>query len=182
MSQNVNVYKCPEDKLSKNAIQNGAVRTKVLYSYTAPSVLSGAPIHLLRTTVWPSDVPSGYQWDRDWLRYGIRSVPWMIVEEHESWYLNFATDANWCNDDSISNRHRGAGSIAHTDGSVSNRDYPFKRDSQRMNAWMVLFDLTDKRLVTAGTMSDVLVDLNNYYHDWNPVHFGYMCRAPSIPH
>jgi hypothetical protein len=183
MGQQVNAYKCPEDKLVKNASQNGSARQKVLYSYTAPSTLSGAPIHLLRSTMWPKEIKSGYQWDKDWKAVAIRSVPWMVVEEHESWYLNFATDANWCNDDSISNRHRGKGSIARTDGSVSNRAYPRQvvptMSSPFMIAWMVLFDLTDKRVVTAGTMADVQADSNNYYGGaW--CHFGYMHRAPSV--
>lgn len=148
LAWNAAVYKCPEDKLDPRAQHNNEVRQKVLYSYTAPPILSGAPLALLNGTLWATDFPNNYMWLTQWQNYARSSLPWMILEEDEEYYLNFTTDSAWSNDDSLTDRHRGRAAVVHTDGSVSSRKY--QRVPRRMTAWMVLYDLTDGRLVTAG--------------------------------
>ena len=118
---NKQIYKCPQDKLDPRAEQNGNLRQKVVYSYTAPSILTGAPIPLLKSTLWPVDFPSNYKWQKDWQTYAKTSLPWMILEEDEAWYLNFVTDSAWSNDDGLADRHDGRANIAHTDAGASAR-------------------------------------------------------------
>ena len=155
VGKNVEVYKCPEDKLDKIAQRdNGQVRQKTLYSYTAPPLLSGAPVGLLLRSRWVEKFGRFYNTYRGYKRGKAtgHSLPWMIVEEDEAWYLAFVTDSAWSNDDSISERHDGKGAIAHLDGSV--KLYKFQREPARFNAWKLYYELTDRRVVTAGVYSD----------------------------
>ncbi|MFH1747353.1 MAG: type II secretion system protein [Planctomycetota bacterium] len=145
---NAAVYKCPEDKLTSVAEDAGEFRRKMPYSYTAPPILSGAPVELLKGTLYPVDFPVNYLWLMHWEEYAHSSAPWLIVEEDENYYLNFCTDSAWSNDDTLTDRHDGRATIAYADGSVSTRQY--QRQPRRLDAWMVLYDLTDGRLVTAG--------------------------------
>lgn len=143
------VYKCPQDRLDPFVEGDGEVRRKLPYSYTAPPILSGAPLELLKATLWPEDFPDGYFWMAHWKEYVRTTSPWLIVEEDERYYLNFCTDSAWSNRDGVTARHDGRGAIAHADGSVSIRRY--QRQPQRLDAWMALYDLMDGRLVTAGS-------------------------------
>ena len=180
VSSDTKVYKCPEDKLNtktEQGPQDRGYRAKVLYSYTAPKLLSGAPLHVLRSTVFPDKVPPGYKWDTDWRIRGVRTVPWMIDEESEGWYLNTCYDSAWTNVDGLTNRHRGKASIAHIDGSVSQRAYSqgkvVNNDHREddLNAWTVLFERSDRALVSAGYMCDVY---------GNPHQFGSILRTQAI--
>ncbi len=157
-------YKCPEDKLDSRAWNGGTARTKTLYSYTAPSMLSGAPLALLNHTLFPHDFPANFTQDTpgdEWKKYARTSLPWMIIEEDEGASLNFVVDSAWGNLDRVTDRHRGKGSIAHTDGSVSNRKYQNSADKNygayvplTLVANMVFYDLTDGRRIGAGQWYD----------------------------
>jgi hypothetical protein len=178
VSQDPNVYKCPTDKLRKTTFGG---TEKTLYSYTTPLLLDGAALQRLKSTVFPGRVEAN-QWsgaDGEWKTWGVRSVPWMIVEEDEEIFLTICRDSAWCNVDAISARHAGKGSVAHTDGSVSQRAYPRVRqlitrneadggEHRYMYAWKVWFERSDGRYIRAGTMAE---------DDGSGIHFGYLSRA-----
>lgn len=119
-------------------------------------------------------------WQGYWERALERSVPWMIVEEHETYFLADALDSAWSNYDSLTDRHMGQACVAHVDGSVSARSYwrvsmdvrigNDSRHSRKFEAWKAYYELTDGRLVSAG------------YHDTNryDVEFGFLRTAPAV--
>jgi prepilin-type N-terminal cleavage/methylation domain-containing protein len=148
VGQNDKVYKCPEDLLDNLALSGNATRRKPLYSYTAPVILTGAPLGLLRNTLWPTDYGKNYNWRKNWSTHCLRSLPWMVVEEDEGEFLAFVADSAWCNIDTLTVRHKGSASLAHTDGSVSARRYA--KQPKPMTAWFVLFELNDGRIISAG--------------------------------
>jgi prepilin-type N-terminal cleavage/methylation domain-containing protein len=148
------VYKCPEDRLDNAALSGNAVRQKPLYSYTAPSILTGAPLGLLKSTLWAKAYPANYDWRTQWNTYTVRSHPWMIVEEDEAEYLAYVTDSAWSNVDSLTARHAGAATVAHLDGSAFVRTYD--KLPKPMIAWYTLFELTDGRIISAGNWGDAI--------------------------
>ncbi|RMF76235.1 MAG: DUF1559 domain-containing protein, partial [Planctomycetota bacterium] len=158
VGRQVEVYKCPEDKADAGEIEgyDGGVYNKTLYSYTGPSLISGAKTELLKDTYWPENFPDNYRWNQDWQRYSVRSLPWVIVEEHESQHLAYVTDSAWSNVDTISDRHKGKGTVGHLDGSVSVRKYQRRykaiiwEATGVVDCWKVLFALRDGRIFTAG--------------------------------
>lgn len=157
------IYICPEDHLDEYAQNGGQFRRKaLLYSYTAPTLLTGARRSALKETRWAEDFTKGYHWDQGWQRKATgRSLPWMIVEEHEGYSLNFVADSGWANVDTLTQRHPGGkASIAHIDGHVSNHHYQFDKENKPPNpwatvdAWKVYYQLGDGRLVSAGPWTD----------------------------
>ena len=95
-------------------------------------------------------------------------MPWMIVEEDEREYLADVTDSAWSNVDILTNRHGGRACVTHTDGSVSVRAYQRANNRwSKFHAWDAYYELTDGRLVTAGTWGD-------------DVTFGWLRRAPAV--
>jgi len=170
--RDANVYKCPEDRIDSTVHSSNESRTKVLYSYTAPQLLSGAPMNLLMSTLAPRDIPNRMNILLNWTNYsGVarRSQPWMIVEEDAVYWLNFNTSAGWSNEDSITDRHNGRGSVAYVDGSVDTRKYP--RGLRRMFANHVFYDLRDGRLVEGGrwpVLMGGIRDLPDRFPDRHP--------------
>jgi prepilin-type N-terminal cleavage/methylation domain-containing protein len=166
------VYKCPVDKFDRWTTEGGSLE-KPLYSYTAPALLTGAPISLLQRTRWPNNFVE-FHWDEDWEKALENSMPWMIVEENEFEHLAAVCDSAWSNEDTLTVRHNGKACVAHIDGSVSARAYqvvPGKKwdaDAYKEHdAWTTYYELTDGRLVTAGI--------------WNPhPTFGYLRQAPAV--
>ena len=157
VGRNVKVYKCPEDRASSQFVdtQNHINRKKPPYSYTAPVILTGAPLSLLKRTRFADNFDPPFNYARDWNKAYGHSQPWMIVEEAESHYIADTYDSAWSNLDEMATRHRGKGAVNHTDGSATMREYQHstdRRDRRRsMDAWKVYYELTDGRIVTAGT-------------------------------
>ncbi len=170
------VYKCPVDKFDRWTADGRDIFEKPLYSYTAPVLLTGAPIELLQRTRWPGDWERTFSWRTQWDEALEYSVPWMIVEEDEYRYLAHYLDSAWSNWDTISDRHEGRGCIAHTDGSVSVR--AFKRfpnidggpHSVWFDSWKTYYELTNGRLVSAGP----------YVPRNDPLTFGLIRRARAL--
>lgn len=148
VGRNEKVYKCPEDKMDKLARRSDGARPKVLYSYTAPAMLSGAPLSLLKQTYYPDGFPYNYLDRKNWEEYCRPMATWMIVEEDEGWYLNFVDDSGWSNKDAVSDRHFGGGALAHPDGSVSVRK--FQREPKLLEANFLRYELTDGRMISGG--------------------------------
>jgi prepilin-type N-terminal cleavage/methylation domain-containing protein len=146
------VYVCPSDKFYR--IKNPDEDPR--YSYTAPFLLTGAPVSLLKRTRWAVDFDA---WDyrNDWRTKPMgESQPWMITEEDETYYLANVQDSAWSNWDMITNRHFGAGTVGHLDGSASQRKYPRNEFTLNNNwdgnlvAWRVYYELTNGDMVSAG--------------------------------
>lgn len=167
VGQQAAVYKCPEDSLEKRAeIVNGQIRTKPLYSYTAPPLLSGAPTSLLKRTRWPENFGPGWNYETDWNIAAAHSQPWMALEEDAGKWLAYYVDSAWSNIDIITDRHRGKGCVSHIDGSVSLRR--FQRFPADVDAWHVYYELTDGRVVSASGW------------DPGPPKFGFLRTAPGL--
>lgn len=173
------VYKCPADIQDRVALSAaGEVRFKPLYSYTSHKMLTGAPLSILSRTRWVENWSAPFNYLTDYsARASGASMPWMIVEEDESYYLAYVTDSAWGNVDTISSRHYGQGGVAHTDGSVTMRKYQLFPDNigsgpvgGRDGAWRVYNELADGRIVNCGPWEP----LSNV----NPFRFGYLRRKP----
>jgi hypothetical protein len=174
MGRQVEVYKCPEDKIdvaTAHSANLGGERSKPLYSYTGPMLLTGAPVAFLKATYYGHDFsPADADRPRRLVRlFSRRDAPWMIVEEDIERNLVNWMDSAWSASDQISDRHNGAGAVAHTDGHVSVRAY--QRTPLAMTASQVVYELIDGRFVTAD--------------EWRQdiVYFGYLrdrSRAKAI--
>lgn len=144
-----NVFKCPEDNLDPRVSDGPDARKKVLYSYTAPHMLTGAPLALLKSTLYPLGFGTGnpaHGWST-YSKYARSTMPWMITEEDAVWALNYNTSAGWSNEDSITDRHSGRGAVCYIDGHVDTRSY--QRRPRRMIAKDVFYELHDRRMVSA---------------------------------
>lgn len=143
------VYKCPEDALTKLVEKGSQAFEKPPYSYTAPVMLTGAPVELLVRTRFPETFDSSWNDLKDWNKATGHASPWMIVEEDERFRLAEFLDSAWCNVDEIADRHRGRGAIAHADGSGTMRG--FQKNPAPLTAWKVYYELSDGRIVSAGS-------------------------------
>jgi len=168
VGENEEVYKCPEDlrdPVSEREFESNDVRRDTLYSYTAPKILTGAPIPLLLRSRWAERFDAPVNW-YEGFRQGkanAASGPWIIVEEDEGYHLAFVADSAWSNVDRITNRHDHKGAIAHVDGSMSLQKLQRNpSDNMSFRAWLLYYELTDGRVVTTGP------------HDG--VRFGYITR------
>lgn len=170
LGDQVKAYWCPDDKMFRQAQQGNQFRNKPDYSYTAPALLTGAPLHLLNRTHWPGQFTTWYT-PTDWDKTTEHSMPWMLVEEDESEYLAFVTDSGWSNVDILTNRHKGRACIAHTDGSVSVR--ATQRFPLKLDAWKVYYHLSSQAIVNAG-------DWGRNQGGHADVKFGYIRKARRL--
>lgn len=160
------VYKCPEDKLDRTRLHNGTtLRLKPRYSYTAPPVLSGAPMSKLRAMRWAEKFTT-FNPTTDYSRALGRSLPWLVIEEDENLYLGSVLDSAWSSADQISTRHRGRGAISHTDGHVELRKTQLKPTP--MTSQMTYYELHNGKLMMAGQWDYIAGGQNR------PVRFGYI--------
>ncbi len=173
VGRQLKVFKCPEDKLDSVAdVLGNELRNKTNYSYTAPGMLTGASIEWFEATLWPENFPDNYRWRRDLGRYAVRSIPWMIVEEHEGQHLVWHDDSAWGNVDTLSDRHKGKATVGHMDGHASVRKYQRKQVdvlsydvTGTLDAWKVIYQMRDRRLITAGGHSGRMGFLRNVATD-----------------
>lgn len=143
------VYKCPVDAMDNRTVSDtGTAVNKTPYSYTAPQLLAGAPISLLRATRWASTWTSSWNWQTDWDKALNYSQPWIMVEEDENLNLNTVTDSAYGNVDCPTDRHNGQAAIACIDGSARMRTFP--RLPTPLDCWKMYYELADGRWVTAG--------------------------------
>lgn len=177
--RNDKVYRCPSDTLEGRVFRDsdGRQATAGPHSYTAPPLLSGAPLAMLKMTRFPDYTFSNWRDDLDWNKATGHSMPWMIVEEDSFEYLWYVKDSAWSNVDMVTDRHKGAGTIGHTDGSATVRKLQRKpasgsgRDANGFDAWKCYYELMDGRIVTAGIWA--------YGQNEHPT-FGYLRRAPAL--
>ncbi|TWT44815.1 hypothetical protein RAS1_12330 [Phycisphaerae bacterium RAS1] len=148
LGQQDRVYKCPDDKLDRTLFTTGGPVRKPEYSYTAPALLTGAPISLLKATRWPAQFFHAWSTNSHWNRTTNYSMPWLIIEEDPTNSLATTTDSAWSNLDRVADRHQGRGVIGHVDGSANPRK--FQRSPLPMNAWAVYYELSDGRIFATG--------------------------------
>ncbi len=149
------VYKCPQDKLDvidRGPFGNVANETK--YSYTSPSLLSGAKPNSLRRTMWHDNFSSSVTWS-DWSSAAHSTVPWILIEENEAEALAYVTDSAWGNVDSIAPRHSSEKTmVGFLDGHA--QATKFQRSPVALTAWHVYYELIDRRIMTAAYWYDTL--------------------------
>lgn len=113
------VYKCPTDLSDVADDLNPPLSNTTKYSYTAPPMLSGASIDLLRGTYFADNFPANHAYWK-WEEYAKRSLPWVLIEEDEEKHLANVKDSAWSNEDRVSDRHSGGrGMIGFIDGHAS---------------------------------------------------------------
>ncbi len=162
------IYKCPEDLLDViEGGEFGGFANDTKYSYTAPTLLTGASIEMLKFTRWAVDFDEDQSWE-DWDESTVSSIPWLFFEEDESEALAFVKDSAWGNVDGLSNRHRDQTLVAHVDGHVEMRT--FQRKPIELEAWRVYYELTSGKIITCG-----------FWYDTRdrPIRFGYL-RGKNI--
>jgi prepilin-type processing-associated H-X9-DG protein len=153
VGENEAVYKCPEDKLDvvdSSSFGQMAIPTK--YSYTAPSLLSGATMSMFESTWWADGFSASDGWTQ-WRRNTLQGPPWLILEEHELEALAYVTDSAWGNEDTLTDRHQGRAMIGHMDGHAAPRK--FQRGVVTLDAWRVYYHLTDGRIVSCRFWYDL---------------------------
>lgn len=154
------VYKCPEDNIERIAstATPGQTTKKPLYSYTAPKLLTGAPIALLKGVRFHDRLQStqvnSANYRTFWRQAMGHSLPWLLTEEDETWYLVSVFDSAWSNTDSLSNRHNGAGTIAYIDGHVDHRKLPRNSETFRWTCWNLYYELQNGMVVSGGPYLD----------------------------
>lgn len=158
------IYKCPQDKLDvidRGPFGNVANETK--YSYTSPSLLSGAKPASLVRTMWHDGFSTSLTWS-NWGESTRSSLPWIMVEENESEALAYVTDSAWGNVDSVAPRHSAQKSmVGYIDGHAG--PTKFQRSPVAFTAWHTYYELSDRRVITAG-----------YWYDkiGKPIRFDYL--------
>lgn len=161
------VYFCPDHERFREQDSTTVRR----YSYTVPLGLTGAPVSLIRRTLWEMrPIATTGSWHR-----ATRSteIP-IIIEEDVHWYLEYTRDGAWSNDDSISLRHQKGGFVGFFDGHAEL--LKTQRTPIRMTSWHVWFELYDNRVVSAGPYQD------NREPRYQLVRMGYMrYHAPNVP-
>lgn len=169
------VYFCPNHKALPEDRSTGLKR----YSYTAPLVMAGAPIHLPRRCLLLTHPgrtgPPLNRWE-----YATRSVlPPLVVEEDTRYFLEYVRDSGWSNWDSISTRHRGRGFMAFLDGhvermNVSNGRQPNVEDDfyrfKALNGWLAV----GHKHVNLGNYQDPTLAANDPVLGFKPVRMGYL--------
>lgn len=148
---NAEVYRCPTHRIALET--NQAVTYPTLEnrtSYTGPTLLTGAPISLLKTARYPNTtVPNATIPQKNDLLNTM--LPFCLVEEDSDWYLSRSGDSAWGNVDRFTDRHRGAGAIGYIDGHSEHRKMPrTPNGGSATQAWQCLFELTNGRYVSAG--------------------------------
>lgn len=166
VAENEAVYKCPEDKLDViDAGPFGNQARPTRYSYTAPSMLSGATVSMFESTWWAEDFGTSHNWWQ-WRHDTRQGPPWLFVEEHELEALAFVTDSAWGNDDTLTDRHQGRAMIGYMDGHAAARKY--QRHPVVLDAWNVYYHMTDGRMITCGYWYDL---------DGNVIVFDYLRKG-----
>ncbi|HMQ16080.1 MAG TPA: DUF1559 domain-containing protein [Phycisphaerae bacterium] len=158
------LYKCPQDiidVIDGGPFGNFANETK--YSYTAPPLLTGARMEMLRATRFADGFPANHSWQW-WKSFTTQSLPWLLVEEDEEEALAYVADSAWSNVDRVSDRHPGRrGMMAYLDGHAGARK--FQRMPKALDSWRVYYELTDGRIAWARHIIDT---------QGKPMRFGYL--------
>lgn len=141
------VYLCPTHRLAREGDSAAQRADEHRSSYTAPTILTGAPITLLQRVRYPATGFGGNVIPQ--LRDAVESaMPIILVEEDANWYLVRSDDSAWANWDQFTDRHRGFGGVGFVDGHAEHRQFP--RQPNPMTAWNLLFELVDGRFISAG--------------------------------
>ncbi|MFO0839742.1 MAG: prepilin-type N-terminal cleavage/methylation domain-containing protein [Phycisphaerae bacterium] len=165
VGQSVKIYFCPNHENFPEDYSSQLRR----YSYTMPSVMSGAPTALLKRGMMEVNITSPV---RNWRNSEVTFVAPMLMEEDTRFYLEYVRDSGWGNADTITDRHRGKGHMGFIDGHVAG--YKFQRGNIYFSAWRLYYELTNGKVVSAGHWQDT-------QGPWFRVRMGFIRRAPAEP-
>ena len=163
------IYICPTHRLIRESDTAQQRQIEHRSSYTAPTILSGAPLSLLKSVRDPNKVLERQTIPR--LEEAVENMmPAIVVEEDAQWYLVQSRDSAWANWDQFTKRHRGKGAAGFVDGHAELRKFPFHPNTDdALTSWHLLYELVDGRIISAG--------------HWNPggrrVRMGWLRDAPS---
>ncbi len=141
------VYRCPKHRIERETQGPSGQSLELRLSYTAPAMITGAPISMLRVARYPQNPPdAGTKPPRaDAVNH---MIPPLLYEEDSQWYLDASDDSAWSNWDEITTRHRGAGAIGCVDGHAELRKFP--KSPMPLTAWHILYQRDDGRMFAAG--------------------------------
>ncbi len=164
VGEQARIYFCPNHEVFPEDFSTLIKR----YSFTMPSVMSGAPLAMLKRALYEEKVTT----PRNWRNASQTFLPPLLMEEDVQLHLEYVRDSGWANNDTITNRHRGGGHLGFIDGHAA--WYRFSR-APLFNAWRLYYETTDGRMVSAGHWQDPT----------RPPHFrvrmGFIRRAPAEP-
>jgi prepilin-type N-terminal cleavage/methylation domain-containing protein len=145
---NDRVYRCPNHLLFHETSGRYQRGIEWQTSYTAPVILTGAPLALLKQVRYPEDPPNGDQIPKK--EDSIKAMmPLVIAEEDSIYYLVQSRDSAWSNVDEFTTRHfRKTGGGGYIDGHAEHRAYA--KDPRPLTSWHLLYELIDGRMVSAG--------------------------------
>ena len=178
--QQEKVYFCPNHE---HFSEEGSTQTK-RYSYTAPAVITGAPVSLVRRCLLydpPQVNPPPYRNQWQSAQYSLM-LP-VLIEEDVQFSLESVRDSGWSNMDSVTTRHEKQGHIGFVDGHVEMRAFaPGRRlamdDPKRfraLNGWLEI----SKKHVGLGTWQDSSGPTDPLL-GYPPVRMGYLLKYNSV--
>lgn len=175
VGQSEKVYFCPSHERFDEEGSTSLRR----YSYTAPLAITGAPVNLVKRVLW-EDPPWFENPDsRSYTRSTYACLLPVLVEEDVRYWLEWARDGAWSNDDSITDRHGGRGHLGFIDGHVEG--HAFAHEPIRTTAWHMYLQLTNGRYVSNGPFTDPNDPTTNDPQG-KRVRMGYLqSRAPLEP-
>ena len=162
------VYICPTHRLIRESDTSQQRQIEHRSSYTAPTILSGAPPSLLKSVRYPNRVLGRQTIPR--LEDAVEHMmPAIVVEEDARWYLVRSTDSAWANWDQFTKRHRGKGAAGFVDGHAELRKFPsLAYTDSALTSWHLLYELVDGRIISAG-----------HWNEGGRLGMGWLREAPS---
>jgi prepilin-type N-terminal cleavage/methylation domain-containing protein len=131
MGNNAQAYSCPDDTADR---QYSVHPQDARYSYTAPTVTSGAPLEILVDAHYRKEADGTSNLNYHPTNHTANMRPFggvpIIVEEDYEWAISWSPDSGWGNDDCITARHLansrrlGYGNIAFHDTHVGRVQLP----------------------------------------------------------
>ncbi len=177
------VYRCPHHYIPREDDPQQLRR----FSYTAALAVDGAPIPLIKRAIYEDPLQTYNESQRDWRRSTKSMMAPVLIEEDDTFGLRYSLDGGWSNYDTLTDRHRGRGTMGFVDGHAELRTFPRSVNRQAVvdqhqhfKAWFLFYDLVDGRKVTAGPYWDYK-DPFTQLDPQGLIRLGYFFRAPGEP-
>lgn len=162
VGNSVGIYHCPRHEVPRESDP----QQRRQFHYTMVLVLTGAPTGLMKAALYED--PLSRQTVPQWRKANVTMMPPILLEEDDEHGLQYSCDGGWSNEDTLTDRHRGRGTIGFVDGHAELRKWPRLRGNF-LSAWGLFFRLADKRVVSAKYFWDErdplgLVRMGFLYH------------------
>jgi prepilin-type N-terminal cleavage/methylation domain-containing protein/prepilin-type processing-associated H-X9-DG protein len=179
------IYRCPQHQIRR---EDDPLQLR-RFSYTAVLALDGAPVSLIKRAIYEDPPQSPDPGQRSWRRADKSMMAPVLMEEDDYCGLSFSYDGGWSNWDTLTDRHRGRGTIGFVDGHAELRKFWRHPDRAKFEdgnvgyhfkAWNLYYELVGGRIVTAGPYWDDKAP-SNAPAPSNVIRLGYLHHAPGEP-